>query len=307
MSVRHPRLLRGILLIMLAVFLFSAMDTLAKFMLRSYPLPPLIWARYAVHFGFMIALFAPRMGLRLVHTQRPLLQLLRGLALVASTGFFYLALTYLPLAEAAAISFVAPVLVASLSGPMLGERVTRRQWIAVMMGFLGVLVIIRPGGGLLNFAVVFPLMSAFVFALYQILTRKLAGREDPFTSLFYTALVGTVVTTAGLPFAWQTPTLLQVAIMIAMGCLGGLGHYLMIHAVERASPSALAPFIYTQLIWSTLLAFLAFREFPDPTSLLGMVVIASAGLLSINWKQMHQRIGAAQRDPMPISTRRKET
>jgi len=125
--------------------------------------------------------------------------------------------------------------------------------------------------------------------------------------LFYTALVGTVVTTAGLPFAWQTPTILQVGIMIAMGCLGGFGHYLMIHAVERASPSALAPFIYTQLIWSTLLAFLAFREFPDPISLLGMLVIAAAGLLSINWKQVRQRIGAAQRDPAPISARREET
>ena len=104
---------------------------------KSYPLPPLIWARYVVHFVFMIALFAPRMGLGLVRTQRPVLQLLRGLLLVASTGFFYFALRYLPLAEAAAISFVAPVLVASLSGPMLGERVTRRQWIAVTLGFLG--------------------------------------------------------------------------------------------------------------------------------------------------------------------------
>ena len=271
MSEHQPGLLRGILFIMLAVFLFPSMDTLAKFMLRSYPLPPLIWARYAVHFAFMIALFAPRMGLRLVRTQRPLLQLLRGLALVASTGFFYLALIYLPLAEAAAISFVAPVLVASLSGPMLGERVTRRQWIAVTMGFLGVLVIIRPA------------------------------------SLFYTALVGTLVTSAGLPFSWQTPTLLQVGIMIAMGCLGGFGHFLMIHAVERASPSALAPFIYTQLIWSTLLAFLAFHEFPDPISLLGMLVIAGAGLLSINWKHVFVRIGSAQRNPVASAVHRKET
>lgn len=150
----HP--VRGVLLIMAAVFLFSSMDTLAKFMLRSYPLAPLIWARYTVHFCFMTALLAPRLKLSLIRTQRPGLQILRGLALVASTGVFYLALTYLPLAEAAAISFVAPVLVASLSGPMLGERVTRRQWIAVSMGFIGVLVIIRPGGGLLSFAVVFP-------------------------------------------------------------------------------------------------------------------------------------------------------
>jgi drug/metabolite transporter (DMT)-like permease len=289
MSPPHPHPIRGVLLVMAAVFLFSSMDTLAKSMLRSYPLPPLIWARYTVHFVFMLALLAPRMGLSLVRTQRPVLQMLRGLALVASTGFFYLALTYLPLAEAAAIGFVAPVLVTSLSGPLLGERVTRRQWIAVSMGFLGVLVIIRPGGGLLSFAVVFPLLSAFVFALYQILTRKLAGRENPFTSLFYTALVGTLVTSAVLPFSWQAPTLPQLGMMIAIGCLGGFGHFLLIHAVEVASPSALAPFIYTQLMWSTLLAFLAFGEFPDPGSLLGMLVIAAAGLLAIDWKHVRSR------------------
>jgi drug/metabolite transporter (DMT)-like permease len=287
MTQQHP--IRGVALVMAAVFLFSSMDTLAKSMLRAYPLPPLIWARYTVHFVFMLALFAPRMGFTLVRTQRPVLQTLRGLALVASTGFFYLSLTYLPLAEAAAISFVAPVLVTSLSGPLLGERVTRRQWIAVSMGFVGVLVIIRPGGGLVSFAVVFPLLSAFVFSLYQILTRKLAGRENPFTSLFYTALVGTLVTSAVLPVAWQTPTWSQLIMMIAIGCLGGLGHFLLIRAVEVASPSALAPFIYTQLMWSTLLAFLAFGDFPDPGSLLGMLVIAAAGLLSIDWKQVRSR------------------
>jgi drug/metabolite transporter (DMT)-like permease len=305
MNEQHPHLIRGISLIMAAVFLFSAMDTLAKFMLRSYPLPPLIWARYTVHFAFMVALLAPRLKLSLIRTQRPLLQVLRGLALVASTGFFYLSLTYLPLAEAAAIGFVAPVLVTSLSGPMLGERVTRRQWTAVTMGFLGVLVIIRPGGGLMSFAVVFPLMSAFVFALYQIMTRKLAGRENPFTSLFYTALVGTLVTSLGLPFSWQTPTLSQAGMMIAIGCLGGFGHFLMIHAVERASPSALAPFVYTQLMWSTLLAFLVFKDFPDPGSLFGMLVIAAAGLLAINWKQVRQRSHAIPSEAQQLSPDRK--
>jgi drug/metabolite transporter (DMT)-like permease len=299
----HP--VRGVLLILAAVFLFSSMDTLAKYMLRSYPLPPLIWARYTVHFVFMIALLAPRLGLRLVHTQRLGLQLLRGLALVASTGFFYLSLTYLPLAEAAAISFVAPVLVASLSGPMLGERVTTRQWIAVTMGFVGVLIIIRPGGGLLSFAVVFPLLSAFVFALYQIMTRKLAGRENPFTSLFYTALVGTVVTTGGLPFAWQTPTLPQAAMMLAIGCLGGFGHFLMIRAVEQASPSALAPFVYTQLMWSTLLALIAFGDFPDAGSLSGMLVIAAAGLLAINWRQVRQKNQPIVQGAQDLSASRK--
>jgi drug/metabolite transporter (DMT)-like permease len=231
----HPHLLRGIVLITLAVFLFSSMDTLAKYILKSYPLPPLIWAHYAVHTAFMLALLAPRMGLDLLRTRRPALQVMRGLLLVTSTGFFYVSLRHLPLAEAAAITFVAPVLVTALSGPMLGERVTRRQWSAVTLGFLGVLVIIRPGGGLLTLATVFPLITALLFALYQIMTRKLAGRENPFTTLFFTALVGTLAASLVLPFTWQRPTLMQAALMIAIGCLGGFGHFLLIRAVEVAS------------------------------------------------------------------------
>jgi drug/metabolite transporter (DMT)-like permease len=283
---------------MLAVFLFSAMDTLAKLMLRSYPLPPLIWARYTVHLVFMLLLLAPRMGFDLVRTRRPGLQLLRGLLLVTSTALFYLSLQHLPLAEAAAITFVAPVLVSALSGPMLGERVTRRQWTAVTLGFLGVLVIIRPGGGLLTLAVVFPLTTALLFALYQIMTRKLAGRENPFTTLFFTALVGAVATSLVLPFNWKTPTLTQAALMVAIGCLGGFGHFLLIRAVELASPTALAPFLYTQLVWSTLLAYIAFREFPDGASLLGMLIIVLAGLLAVNWRRMRRRTDAGDQAPV---------
>jgi drug/metabolite transporter (DMT)-like permease len=274
---------------MSAVFLFSSMDTLAKHMLQSYPLPPLIFARYAVHTVLMLALLAPRMGFNLVRTRRLGQQVIRGLLLLGSTGLFYLALRYLPLAEAAAITFIAPVMVTALSGPMLGERVTGRQWLAVTLGFVGVLVIIRPGGGLLTAASVFPLITALLFALYQIMTRKLAGRENPFTTLFFTALVGTLATTLTLPFSWQTPTLMQVALMVAIGCLGGLGHFLLIRAVEVASPTVLAPYVYTQLVWSTLLAFIAFGEFPDPVSLFGMLVIVAAGLLAVNWRRVRRR------------------
>lgn len=294
---QHPHLLRGVLLIMLSVFLFSAMDTLAKMMLKTYPLPPLIWARYTVHFAFMLVLFAPRMGFSLIRTQRPGMQILRGLLLVTSTAFFYLSLQHLPLAEAAAITFVAPVLVSALSRPMLAERVTRRQWTAVIFGFIGVLIIIRPGGGLLSLAAVFPLITALLFALYQIMTRKLAGRENPFTTLFFTALVGAVATSIILPFNWQTPTFTQGALMIAIGCLGGTGHFLLIRAVELASPTALAPFLYTQLVWSTLLAYIAFREFPDGVSLFGMLVIVLAGLLAVNWKHIRRRTDTTEQAP----------
>ncbi|MCW5622908.1 MAG: DMT family transporter [Burkholderiales bacterium] len=286
----HAHPLRGILLIMLAVFMFSSMDTLAKHMLKreAYPLPPLIFARYAVHLAFMLALLAPRMGLNLVRTQRLGLQVLRGLLLVASTAFFYLSLTYLPLAEAAAISFVGPVLVAALSGPLLRERIGRRQWLAVGLGFLGVLIIVRPGGGVFTVHVVFPLICALLFSLYQVLTRKLAGRENAMTTLFFTALVGALITALPLPFTWQTPTVLQLTFMIGIGMFGGFGHFLLIRAVEQASPAALAPFVYTQLVWSTLLAFLAFGEFPDSGSLLGMAVIVAGGLLAVNWEQIRR-------------------
>lgn len=289
----HRHFFRGVGMMMVAVFMFSSMDTLAKLMLKSYPLGPLVWARYAIHLLFMLLLFGPRMGLGLVRTRHPGLQILRGVLLVSSTAMFYLSLKFLPLAEAAAISFVGPVVVTVLSGPLLRERVSRRQWMAVVLGFLGVLVIIRPGGAVFSPTVLFPLTTALLFALYQIATRKVAGRDDPLTTLFYTALVGAGLTSLALPFGWQAPTLPQVGLMIAIGCLGGTGHFLLIRAVEHASPMALAPFVYTQLVWSTLLAWIVFREFPDGGSLAGMLIIIVAGLLAVNWQHMRRRTDAA--------------
>ncbi len=274
---------------MTAVFMFSSMDTLAKYLLRTYPVAPLIWARYFVQFAFILVVFGPRMGMGLVRTKHPALQSLRGLLLVCSTAFFYLSLKFLPLAEAAAISFVGPVMVTALSGPLLGEKVGRRQWIAVMLGFLGVLIIVRPGGAVFSPVVLLPLICALFFSLYQIATRKVAGRDDSMTTLFFGALVGAVALSVALPFMWQTPTLLQGVLILCVGLLGGFGHWLLIRAVEHASPMALAPFVYVQLVWSTTLAWLAFGDFPDGGTLSGMAVIILAGMLAVNWKHMRGR------------------
>lgn len=284
---RHP--LRGVALIVVAVFMFSSMDTLAKSMLRHYPIGPLIWARYFIQFAFMIAVFSPRMGLGLVRTKHPRLQILRGLLLVGSTAFFYLSLKYLPLAEAAAITFVGPVLVTAFSGPLLREKVSPRQWIAVVLGFAGVLVIIRPGGAVFSPHVIFPLVSAVFFSFYQIATRHVAGKENTLTTLFFSALVGAIATTLMLPFTWQRPEGLQWLFIVLIGVFGGLGHYLLIRAVEHASPMALAPFVYVQLVWSTVLAWLAFGDFPDSGTLAGMAVIVLAGMVAVNWQQMRLR------------------
>lgn len=273
---------------MSAVFMFSAMDTLAKHMLKSYPMSALMWARYAVHVVVMVALLWPRMGMQLLRTRRPGLQILRGLLLISSTLFFYFALKFLPLAEAAAISFVGPVLTALLSGPMLGDRIAPRQWVAVTLGFAGVMIIMRPGGGVFSPAALFPIATAILFSVYQIITRKLSGREHPYTTLFYTAIVGAMATSFAAPLHWITPTPLQAFFMLCIGLLGGFGHLLLIRAMEYASPSTLAPFVYSQLLWSTLLAYLAFGDFPDSVTLLGMLVIVAAGLLAVNWKQMRR-------------------
>lgn len=280
----HSRL-RGIGFMLLAVFLFSSMDTLAKMALKSYPLPGLLWARYAVHVIFMMALAAPHMGMKLLRTEHMGLQCLRGVLLVVSTSLFYLSLKHMPLAEAAAISFVAPLFVTLLSGPLLKERIRARQWVAVLLGFLGVLVIIRPGGALFSPASLLPVLTAACFSLYQILTRKLAGREHPLTTLFYTGLVGTIVSSAVLPFYWTMPTPLQAVLMVAIGILGASGHLYLIRAAEHASPAVLAPFAYSQLIWSTLLAFIAFGDLPDRVSMLGMGIIILAGMLTVNWQR----------------------
>lgn len=288
----HRRTTRGIVLILAAVFMFSAMDTLAKYMLQSYPMSALMWTRYAVHVLVMLALLWPKMGMQLLRTARPGIQVLRGLLLVGSTVTFYFALKYMPLAEASAIGFVGPVLTALLCGPMLGDKVTARQWFAVTLGFVGVLVIMRPGGGVLSIAAVFPLATAVLFSIYQIVTRKLSGREHPYTTLFYTAIVGAAVTSLAAPLHWVTPTPMQAFFMIGIGLLGALGHLLLIRAMEHSSPSALAPYVYSQLIWSTLLAYLVFGDFPDSITLFGMLVIVASGLLAVNWKRM-QRLSDA--------------
>lgn len=262
----------------IAVLCFASMDCMAKLIVRSYPMPLCIWARYVVHLVVMVLFLGPRMGLDLVRTHRPGAQLLRGLVLLLSTACFYAALQRMSLGEAAAITFVAPLLVVALSGPLLGERATRTQWLDVVAGFIGVLIVIRPRPGHVGAAVLFPLAAAACYSLYQVITRRISARESPVTMLFYTALVGVGGTTVLLPFVWQMPTPAQAGVLTVMGLLGGTGHFLLIKGVSHAPPSKLAPIIYTQLVWATLYGFVVFNEHPDAVSMLGIAIIVGAGL-----------------------------
>jgi drug/metabolite transporter (DMT)-like permease len=270
--------LQGIALLLSAVLIFATMDTTAKYLSRSYSVPMLMWARYFIHLVFMLLVFAPRLGAGVARTRRLGLQVLRALMLVLCTAFFFAALRVMPIAETTAIGFVSPFLVTLLSGPLLGERIDRRQWMAVAAGFAGVLIVVRPGGGLLSTAVLLPLCAALCYSLYQILTRKLAASENPVVTLFYTALVGALVASAMLPWFWIAPQPSHWGLLLLLGGGGAVGHYILIKAFERTAASVLAPFGYTQIVWVTALGYLVFGDFPDAVSLFGMAVIVSCGL-----------------------------
>ncbi|HMM54659.1 MAG TPA: DMT family transporter [Candidatus Desulfobacillus sp.] len=198
---QHP--LRGILLFLLAQTMFASLDATSKYLTAFFAVPLLVWARYLVHFVLMLLFVAPSMRGELVRTANPRLQVVRALALLSVTGCGMAAFRVMPLAEATSVLFLAPLLVTLMAGPLLGERIGRARWLAVGIGFAGVLLVVRPGSGLNLAGVLWALGGAFSYALYQILTRKLSQAEHPMRQLFYTALVGTAVTSAALPWIWQ--------------------------------------------------------------------------------------------------------
>ncbi len=270
---------RGIALVCAAVVFFICMDATAKYLAAKLPVLEVIWARYLSSGLLVLIFFSPRMGWRLWRTRRLGIQLTRGAALAASTLCFVSALVYLPLAEAMALGLVSPILVALMSGPWLGERVGAAQWIAIAGGFLGVLIVLRPGGGIFHWAALLPLVSAAGYSVYLILTRKISGGEHPVTSLFYGSLVGAVGLSLILPWVWQTPPDFGAGALLAvLGVLGAAGHFLLIKAFETAPAASLAPYSYTQMVWAIALGYLVFGDFPDAITLVGIAVIVGAAI-----------------------------
>jgi drug/metabolite transporter (DMT)-like permease len=241
---------------------------MSKVLVAHYPASALVWLRYVMQTIVMVAIFLPRMGLRLVRTTSAGLQILRGAMLALSSVVFVLALRHMPIAAVSSIVFLAPVIVAVAGGPLLGERVGARTWIALAGGFTGVLLIIRPGG------------EAFTWWAFLPLTRKLAGHDDPITTLFYPGLIAVLAIPPAFPGSVTgLPSVpLHLAMLIAIGVLGAVGHFLLIRAHHHAPATLLAPFGYTQLLVILILGFAVFGEAPDGLALTGIVLIASAGL-----------------------------
>jgi drug/metabolite transporter (DMT)-like permease len=277
--------IKGIALICLAVLLFASHDTLSKYLSGFYPVVMVVWARYVVHTLLMLAIFVPRSGFSVVvRTQRPGLQFLRALCLIGTSLLFITGLRYIPLAEATAVSFLAPLLVTALSVPLLHERVTRNQWLAVLGGFVGVLIVVRPGGALFTPAILLPLCSALCFGCYQLITRLLSGVDSPTTSNFLTGIFNSLIMSALLPFFWSTPTLLHGLFMVGLGTCGMLGHMLLTQAFRHAAPAMLAPFSYGQILFAGMYGYLIFDHMPDSFGVIGIGVICLSGL-AVAWGQ----------------------
>ncbi|MBI4291175.1 MAG: DMT family transporter [Betaproteobacteria bacterium] len=272
----HP--VRGILLMIVAVTILALLDTTAKYLSSTYPVLGVVWARFAFQTLLMLVVLGPRSRLGLLRTSRPKVQIFRGIVLMGASLFFVSALARMPIADASAIGFLAPLIITALSVPMLRERVDALSWLAVMCGFAGVLVIIRPGGEMFSWAALLPLGAAACFALFQVLTRKLAGVDPTLPTLFYPALVGTTIMAFVLPFYWSTPqTPMHAGLFVLMGFLAGVGHFIMIKAYQFAPAPVVAPFVYSQLVVVIGLGYAVFDELPDRWSVLGMAIIVASG------------------------------
>lgn len=268
----------GILLAIVTTLMFASMDGVSKFLGGRYPVVEIVWFQYLVVTGFAVIFALRTRGQSAFTSVVPKLQILRGAILVIETGLFVLAFRYFPLADAHAVGSVGPLVAMVLAIPILRERVSRARWIAVLASFVGVLVIIRPGSGVFGMTALIPLAAVTLFALYQIFTRMVGGRDPVATSLVYTGMVGLVLTTAALPFVWVTPTGADLGLLLLGGCFGATGHFCLIKALSMVPATVIQPFNYTLLIWSLVIGFLVFDDVPDPWTIMGAVVVIGSGL-----------------------------
>ena len=283
----------AILMIVGAVACFSIADAIIKTLASRYPIPLLVWARWGAQVLAMVVWLAPKMGFGMIRTRQLPMQLVRGVLLIVSSVCFIAALRYLPLADATALNYLTPTLVIVMAIAFLGERMTAARGAFVVAGLVGMLMIVQPGAEIFNAASMFAILSAACYAVYQITTRMLAG-EDPRVTLFYPALVGVGIMTLVWPWfgsqidvAWR-----DVALMLALGVLGTVGHFLFILAFQRAPASALTPFTYVHLVFATIIGWLVFGDLPDGLTFAGMALVAGSGLL-LTWHERRRALIAA--------------
>ena len=293
----HP--FRGIALILLSTVFLGVSDVTAKYLSTTLPSIEIAWIRFAVFALIMVPAMAPASPLYALHTGRLGLQLMRGAALLASSLFFISGLRFLPIAEASATSFVAPLFVTALSIIFLSEKVGLRRWLATAVGLIGVLIILRPGTGAFHAAAFFPIASALSWACTLIMTRVMSGRERAATTMAYSSIAGICILSALVPLVWVAPSWHDILLGIFIGIASTAGQWIVVLAFRYADASVLAPFSYTQLLWVSILGFTVFGEIPDVWTITGAAFIVASGLYTAHRERVRRSQLLVQAEPSP--------
>jgi drug/metabolite transporter (DMT)-like permease len=268
---------RGILLMILAILLFTAMDATAKGLISRYPAPQVIWTRFAGQLFLVLVILGPRMGPAL-RTRFPVLHFWRSASQFGATTFFFLSLPHIGLAEATAIADINPVLITLGAAIFLRERLGPRRLLGVVVALIGALIVIRPGGGVFTWWAILPLCCAISYALSALLTRKIGSQESVWGSMVYSALFGTLVAGLALPFVWQPIATSDIWLFVLVGCLGTGAQLCIIRSFSITEASIVAPFAYLGIVFAAGWGILLFDQWPDGWTVIGALVIVSAGL-----------------------------
>jgi len=274
----RDRVGQGIAFAVTGVAFMACFDATAKFLGANYSIVQLVFFRNIVALAFILPLVARAGGIAALRSRHPLLHGLRAVFALCAAFSFFFGLRFMPLAEAFTLAFAGPIFVTALSAPLLGERVGPRRWLAVLVGFLGVVVMLRPGAAALRVEALLPLTAALCYALVMLLSRKLPREEPVAGILFWTALIGVLATGLVLPFAWQTPTPVDWGLFVLLGVMGSLTMWFLTLAYRHAPAAVIAPFDYTLLLWGLLLGWVIWRELPDPWIWPGAAILIACGL-----------------------------
>jgi drug/metabolite transporter (DMT)-like permease len=278
---RHRRRhrLKGIALMCGAVASFACLDATAKYLNGHMDTLQVVWARYTGAFVLTLLFFNPLSRPGLMRTSRPWLQIGRSALLAGSTVLNFLSFRHLQLDQSLSILFSTPFMVAILAGPILGEWVGLRRWLAILVGFAGVILVTRPGAGGIHPAALYSVAGAVCYALYIIATRVLARSDSTETTLFYSNFVGALMMLPVLPFVWRAPDdPFIIFLMVVFGAFASFGHYLLIAGHRLAPASVLAPFMYTQLVWAVAFGYFVFGDIPNDWTLAGAAIVIASGL-----------------------------
>ena len=271
---------KGIMLMLLGMFLFAAVDTGAKFLTQDLHPIQITWTRQLGLLAGAVILIGMH-GRSILRTSHPRLQVLRGAMAAGSATLFIVGVTYVPLADAVAVTFIAPFMVTVMAAWVLREPVGVRRWIAVLLGFVGTLIVIRPGMGVIHPAAFLVVIAATFFAVRQIISRALSDTDKTATTVVYTAIVGSALLTLPLPFVWKTPDGQQLIILAGIAVLAGVAEVCVIKALEVAMSVVVAPIHYSMMVWGTFYGFVVFGQLPDFWTVVGAGVIISTGLYTL--------------------------